>query len=389
MYELHLRWYNRLGILKHGFVEPVWARFTDGISGDEPLVFALQEDHAALIDATEFDIIEVMLRNLDLGITDVDYNFVRAGVYIFRDWECNTDDDGLTYYTLTAPSERSILSWRSVMYQAGLADRSIFSAVAAETIMKTLVKYNCTSFATVANSRHREGDLAAGMGIDITIAGDLGGGAPLSLACMGANLLDVLGKINDQAGGDFSFVWAGEGTADWTFDFHPGQLGADKSAGADRVLFSLKTSSMSNPRLRHFGARATTAIAAGKGVEDDRVISTVDGQDYATDNDIEVFVDARNEDTADGRVFRGAVRLTELQAYDELSFDVIQTSNQFYSPVAVTGRKTYRAGDLVLATYGTEQVRKIDKVVINWKAPQKNSPFEVSLVTREVPYAGS
>jgi hypothetical protein len=101
-------------------------------------------------------------------------------------------------------------------------------------------------------------------------------------------------------------------------------------------------------------------------------------------------VDARNEPEAAGREFRGLARLEEQHVHEELSFDVLQTSNQFYSPVVVAGRKTYRAGDLVLATYGTEQVRKIEKVIVNWKVPQKDDPFQISIVTREVNYvAGS
>jgi hypothetical protein len=387
MYELHIRWYDRLGVLKHGFIDPLWARYTESVSGDEPLVFALHIDHPAIADAEEFDILEVKLRNTDLGI-ESGGDFVRAFVGIFRDWDLETDEDGLDYYIFYAPHERHILGWRSVLWYAGVANRSEFSGIPAETIMKTLVQYNCTVDASVANGRQREGDLEPGMGIDITIALDGGGGEPLSASVMGANLLGILQKINDQAGGDFSFEW--QGGNDWEFDFHLGQLGDDKSTGADRVLFSLKNNTMRNPRLQRRGARATNAIAAGQGEGTDREISAVDGPDYAAGYDLETFVDARNEREAAGRVFRGLAKLEESHVGEELSFDVLQTSNQFYSPVAVTGRKTYRAGDLVLAVYGTEQVRKIEKVSVNWKVPQKDDPFQVSIVTREVTYvAGS
>jgi hypothetical protein len=384
MYEFHLRHYDRLGVPKHDFVGPLWARYTESISGDEPLVFALNVDHKAIADMEEFDIFEVRLRNTELGIEDSG-DFVRAFVGIFRDWELETDDDGLSFYTFYAPHERHILSWRDVLWYSGVANRSEFSGVAAETIMKTLVQYNCTADATIANGRQREGDLEPGMGIDITIAADGGGGEILSASMMGVNLLGILKKLNEQAGGDFSFEW--QGLNDWEFDFHPGQLGEDKSTGADRVLFSLKTNTMREPRLQRHGARATTAIAAGQEVGTDREISAVDGPDYAFNNDIETFVDARNEAEAAGRIFRGLSKLKEQRVSHELTFDVLQTSNQFYSPVAVTGRKTYRAGDLVLAVYGTEQVRKVEKVIVNWKVPQKEDPFQVSIVTREVDYA--
>jgi hypothetical protein len=387
MYELHLRWYDRTGVLKHGFIDPLWARYTESVTGDEPLVFALHEDHAALADAEEFDILEVRLRNTELGI-ESGGDFVRTFVGIFRDWDLETDDDGLTYYTFYAPEERHILSWRSVLWYAGVTNRSEFSGVPAETIMKTLVQYNCTADASVVNGRQREGDLEPDMNVDITIIADTGAGEILSASMMGANLLAAFQKINDQAGGDFSLEW--QGLNDWEFDFHPGQLGEDKSTGPDRVLFSLKNNTMRNPRLQRRGARATTAIAAGQGKGAYRQISAVDGPDYAAGYDLETFVDARNEPEAAGREFRGLARLEEQHVHEELSFDVLQTSNQFYSPVVVAGRKTYRAGDLVLATYGTEQVRKIEKVIVNWKVPQKDDPFQISIVTREVNYvAGS
>ena len=387
MYEFHLRHYDRAGVLKRAVLNPLWARYTESVSGDEPLVFALNANDPAVLDFEEFDIFEVQLRNKDLGIQGGGGDFVSPFVGIFRDWDLGTDDDGLSFYTFYAPNERTILSWRSILWYAGVANRSEFNGVEAETIMKTLVQYNCTADASIANGRQREGDLAAGMGIDLTIAADVGGGEILGAAMMGANLLAALQKLSDQAGGYFSLTW--QGLNDWEFEFHPGQLGADKSTGSDRVLFSLKNNTMSSPHLRRRGARATAAIAGGQGDGSNRQISVVYGPDYAAAYDLETFVDARNESTADGRVFRGMAKLGDQRISEELSFDVLQTSNQFYSPVAVTGRKTYRAGDLVLAVYGTEQVRKVEQVIVNWKAPQADDPFQVSIVTREVVDAGS
>lgn len=380
-YEFHLRHYDRSGILKRAMLTPLSARYTESVSGDEPLVFALNADDPAILDMEEFDIFEARLRNKELGITDSG-DFTRAFVGILRDWDMETDEDGVTAFTFYAPNERSILSWRSVLWYAGVANRSEFAGTPAETIMKTLVRYNCTADASIANGRQREGDLAAGMGIDLMVAADGGNGGMLSVSPMGANLLEALQKLGGQAGGDFSLIW--QNGNDWEFDFHAGQLGADKSAGSDRVLFSLKNDTMRNPRLRRRGAQATTAIAAGKGEGLSRSVSAVDGPDYAAGADLETFVDARNESTAAGREFRGQARLSDLKASEELTFDVLQTGNQFYSPIAVTGRKTYRAGDLVLAVYGAEQVRKVEQVVVNWKVSPSSDPFQVAITTREV-----
>jgi len=384
-YELHLRHYDRTGTLKNAVLSPAWARFTESVVGQEPLVFGLEANHPQAADIEEFDIFQVMLRNADVGLTD----FVPAFVAIQRHIDLSADDDGVEMVVFTAPNEKHILSWRHVLWYSGVANRSEFSAVRAETIMKTVVDYNFTALAahTPADpqTRQRDGDMSAGMGLDVVTAPDQARGNVLSTAFSGANVLAVMRKLVERAGGDFSFTWQGDN--DWEFEFHPGQLGSDKSAGADRVLFSLNNNTMLRPRLQVYGALATTAIAAGRGEETAREVSAVDGPDFAADYDIEGFVDARNEDSAAGREFRGAKWLEENRARAILSFDVLQTANQFYSPVAVTGRKTYRAGDLVLATYGVEAVRKIETVTVDWRPPDRGDAFLVSVTTREVPSA--
>lgn len=379
-YELYLRHYSRAGVLKNAVLAPLWARYTESVSGQEPLVFGLDRDHPQVDDLAEFDILEVMLRNRELGLAD----FERAFVGILRHWSRAMDDDGLEVITFTAPNEKHILSWRHVLWYAGVADRSDFQAVAAETIMKTVVQYNLTSLATMANGRQREGDLATAMSVNVTIDTDTAGGNVLSLAFMGANVLDVLAKVAEAGGGDFSLVWQG-GTV-WTFAFHAGQLGADKSSGPDRVLFSVEpgNNTMLRPRLKRTGAAATTAISGGQGIGIARDVSAVDGPDYAASMDMETFVDARGEPTAEGRELRGGLALEQMRVREELTFDVLQTANQFYSPIPVIGRKTYRAGDLVLASFGGEHVRKIESVEARWEAPNRGDAFTVSVTSREV-----
>lgn len=387
-YELHLRNYDRAGTLKKAVLEPLWARFTESDDGSEPLVFALNYENEAAADIAEFDIMEVMLRNKELGIQDVDGGFVRAFVGIVRDWDISTDEDGVTFLQFKAPNEKHILSWRSVMWYAGVVNRSAFANVPAETIMKTIVQYNLTADASVANGRQREGDLFPGMGVDVTIAADFVRGINLSASFMGGNVLTILQKLAEQGGGDFSLTW--QGGQMWEFEFHEGQLGADKSSGSERVLFSLKNNTMRTPRLVRSAARATVAISAGQGEGAARDVTEVEGTDFAANYDLETFVDARSESTEEGRIYRGLARLEPLRISEELSFGVLQTANQFYSPVAVTRRKTYRAGDLVLAVYaGLEQVKKIKSLAVEWQAPNNEDAFQVEIVTGEVTYAGS
>lgn len=387
MYELHLRHYDRAGLLKRAVLEPLWARYTDRVNDQLPLVFALNADDPETAAMEELDILEVMLRNKALGMQDADGGFVRAYVGILRDWDMATNDDGVTMMEYRCPGENHILSWRSVLYPANTNNRSSFSGVAAETLYKLLVQYNLTSDATVANGRQREGDLLAGMGYDVTNAAPGGLGNPISAAFMGANVLEVMRKLAERAGGDFALRWQG-GDA-WEFEFYLGQLGEDKSSGADRVLFSMATDTMRGPRLQRRRATATAAVAAGQGEDDLRMIEVVTGPDYAADYDFEMFVDARNAKPAAAIAFQGEQKLEETRIEETLSFGVLQTTRQFYSPVAVTGRKTYQAGDLVLVDYGGVSVRKIESVTVNWKAPGAGDAFQVDVETREVVYAGS
>lgn len=387
-YELYLRHYDRDGSVKNAVVNPLWARFTDAVNEDAPLVFALNEESEEADAAEEFDLFEVMVRNRALGLTD----FERAFVGVLRHWELETDEDGLTYWRFEAPHQRHILGWRSVLWPAGTNRRSDFRNVAFETLAKELVQYNFTSDAAHdandPNSRWRDGDLAPGMGVTIDIATDQGRGNNVTKAFAGGNVLGILQRLAPEGGGDFDLRWQGGaigGAADtWQFEFYPGQLGEDKSSGADRVLFSRANSTLLRPRLRRRGATATVAIAAGQGPGAARETSTVQGDDYAADYDIEMFVDARNEATAGGRQEQGAEKLEGAQVVEELTFNVLQTADVFYSPVAVTGRKTYRAGDLVLASYGGEHVRKIRRLKVDWQVPDRGAAFAVDVTTEAV-----
>jgi len=386
-YELFLKLYDRAGDIKRAYIPPIWARYSDIVNGAGPVVFALNADSDYAANIAEFDIVEVFIRNKDLLLMDSDGGFVSAYVGIVRDWDLSTDDNGLSALEFTAPGVNSILSWRAILYYANVLNRSRFDDTAAESIMKALVKYNCTSDASIVNGRQREGDLGPGMGVDLSIAADGGAGNIISATFKGSNLLSALQKIAEQGGGDFALSWLGSN--DYQFDFYPGQLGTDKSSGAGRVLFALSNATMANPRLRRFGAGATVAIAAGQGQEDAREISSAYGPDYALDYDLEIFVDARNEKTDAGRVYRGGLKLDEQRIKEELTFSVAQTGNQFYSPIDITGRKTYKPGDLALTVYGTEEIRKITGIDVFWRYPGTEDAFLVDVTTREVVFYGS
>lgn len=380
-WELHLRHYDRDGALLNGYIAPLFARYTNSLDGDEPLVFMLELGSYGELEAIgEFDLIEVMVRNQLLGVQSSTGGFVRDFVGVVRGSKPDrqTDENGVTVLTWYAPEQKHILAWRRVMWASGTANRSTFDSVAAETAVKTLVQYNCTASASAANGRWRVGNLA-GMGITLDIEADGGAGNAVSLSFTGGGLLPSLAKICEVGGDYYAIIWQGGslgGDHKWAITWG---RGSDKSAGSGRVLFSLETNTMSNPRRRYVAARATTAVAAGQGEGSDRATSLVDGADYATDNDIELFVDARNASTAGAREGQAALNLTEAEEQSVLEFNVIMTGDIFYSPVAVNGRKTYHVGDRVLASYGGDEIRRIRAAAVTWDSGGDEEPFRVEI----------
>lgn len=381
-WELHLRHYGRDGVLKNGFVVPLTARYTNSLDADEPLVLTLNALTYAALDATieEYDLMEVMIRNRFLGVASATGGFVRDFVGIVRGSAPDrfTDDDGQTYLTWFAPEQKHVFAYRRVAWPAGVANRSTFSAVSAETAVKTLVEYNCTGSASVGNGRHRAGSLA-NMGIILDIEADAAGGGNVSLSFAGGDLLASLARICELGGDYYVIEWQG-GSLDGDHEFAlTWGRGSDKSSGGDRVLFSLANNTMRNPRRRYSRALGTVAIAAGQGQGNDRAISIVSGDDYAADNDIELWVDARNAETSGGREGQAAAKLDEAAEESELLFDVLLTSDVFYSPVAVTGRATYHVGDRVLASYGGEETRRIRRAIVTWEHGGAADNFQVSI----------
>lgn len=381
-WELYLIHYGSDGAVKNGYIAPLAASYTNSLANDEPLVFSLNETtYNDLTAVAEFDIIEVMIRNRGLGIQSAGGDFVRDFVGIVRGSNPDrfTDNSGQTVLTWQAPEQKHILSWRRVGWPAGVADRSVFVLEAAETVAKTLITYNATGSATVGNGRHRAGSLAT-MGATLSVEADGSQGSNVSLTFAGAGLLEALAAVCELGGDYYQIEWQGGSLAgDHEYAITWGR-GADKSSGANRVLFSIETNTMGNPRRRYTPAAATVAITAGQGQGADREIQIVNGADYSATNDIELFVDARDIEAGDtdGLTGRGESKLIEAAEVSTLEFDVLQTGDIFYSPTAVTGRKTYHVGDRVLANYGNDEVRRIRRAMVDF---DENGQLAISIET--------
>jgi hypothetical protein len=244
------------------------------------------------------------------------------------------------YFTASCPGQMTILSWAYVMYPDRLDNRSIFTGLPAETIMKTLVGYNVTALATTANGRINDWPVAT-LQQAVTVEMDLGRGNVQDWKCGSLNLLTTLQDLAQIAGGDFDLIKTGLAT--WEFRFYPGQRGTDRTA---TVKFSQAQGNMANPSYTYDRINeATVAIVGGRGDGSTQQFTTVFSPQYdPANNYIETFVHASNADTDAYLAAKGNEYLYAAQARRKLSFKVLQT------PAVQYGRD-YFLGDLVSAFY--------------------------------------
>jgi hypothetical protein len=297
--------------------------------------------------------VEVYRRNADMGVS-----WYRDFVGIFRGQTHTSREAG--EWTIDVPGIMSVLGWRNVAWYAGTANRSTFASVAAETIMKTLVSYNAGSNATAANGRIRDGVTSAKLSNIWTISNqaDGAGGTSKSWSCAWDNLLSTLQALDKSgAGGDFDLIK----TAATTFEFrwYANQRGTDRTAS---VIFALERGNMSNPVYAYPRQNeATVAIVAGQGDGTSRVVTTRNGTDYTTSNDIEAFVDGRSYSTTAALQAIGDKVMFDRRARVSLGFDVLQAANAYYGA-------HYFLGDLVTARYlATSFTQKVNAVNVAFK----------------------
>lgn len=354
---------NTAGVLQASFDD-----FVNTLTYSKPvnkvglLQFALPADHGAIAYLTDKAQVEVWRRDRGHGVAwHADYyGLVRTTQYGY-------DANGLETFTVYCPSILSMLGWRVVAWAADTANRSAFTTVAAETIMKTLVSYNAGASATVANGRKREGAITG-----LSVQADGAAGTALDWNCAWANLLSTLQELALVGGGDFDLVSTGAAT--WEFRWYTGQLGTDRSA---TVTFATERGNMASPTLTDARAdEKTVAIVGGQGEGSLRSTAVRTGANYnASTNNIEVFRDARDRTTAAGLEDAGDTLLDQLEARRALSFTVIET------PACVYNRDFF-AGDKVTAKYRdfSETVQITDVTVSVDNQGKETKTFELTVV---------
>jgi hypothetical protein len=247
--------------------------------------------------------------------------------------------------------ENALLDWRFIMWTAGIADRSTFSNVAAESVAKLLVQYNLTSDATTANGRATNG---ANSGLPVTVETDAGQGNTISVSVTWLRLLPALQRVATLGGGDFSLEYDAD-THSWEFRWHQGYLGEDRSA---EVVFSLDRGNMQKPVLNMTNPwEPTVGVVAGQGQSEDRALVVRTGPNHVAGFTREAFIDARDLSTTAALEDRGDQRLDEMKSRYTLDFTVRQTDSLKYG-------RDYFLGDLVAWRYeglsGNQQVDSVE-----------------------------
>lgn len=263
-----------------------------------------------------------------------------------------------TFYAY-APGIMNMLSWRINAFRAGVSNRSTFTNVHAETIMKNLVYYNLGAGATTGSNPTDR--LSNGVISGVTVATDQARGNVLSVSLAYDNVFEALQKLRLISGGDFSFTKTGDYT--FQFEFHPDQLGTDRTS---TLVFSIDRDNILEPKYKKSYVKyKNIAIVGGKKENLQRDITIVD--ESASSTKREVFVSATDAETAAARTNTGSRKLDELDVQELFEFRVKQSSNAYYG-------KHYFVGDLAKVTY--KNINKTVQIVGASITFSKNAPKE-------------
>lgn len=327
------------------------------------------------VDALQFDVNAVSTTAPYIvygAIVEVYRQDVAAGIASAREFAGTVRGITTTYgqttvITAQAVGTNALLADRIVAYKSCIANRSQFSAVVAETVMKTLYNYNLSTSATVANGRMLDGRLT---GAAAATSGGLGNAT--SISCSGQNLLSALQNVQLTAGGDFALVYTAP--ANWTFTWYTGQLGTDRSAS---VILSVATGTIAKLVLKTNRITDTTAaVVAGQGEGSARVITTRPAS-LPTGLDLrETWVDARNQKTAAEYAQLGDITLrTATRNRVTLQTEVLQNAALRYG-------RDYFLGDLVTVyAYAAGNItQKVQSVALSISAAGAES-INVGLIS--------
>jgi hypothetical protein len=349
-------------ITKTGYLD---LAYRNNVNSYGTAAFILPYSHLAIPDITERCQIEIWRNDPDNGV-----GWMRDWEGIFLDekrWYDKSTNRHL-FKAYCYGSAFQMLEDRYVMWKSGVINRSAFTGVAAETIMKTLMQYNCTSSANVSNGREVDGTIAG-----LSIQADGGGGNVVDCSCAWKRLLDVLQSVASTGGGDFDLIKTG--AAAWEFRWYAGQRGTDRRA---TVIFSDTLGNMTDQiYLKTRSGKKTSLVVGGQGLEDNRMIGSKTGNGYsATDNFEKFFSSTSQASTVAGLQDVADQQLYAARDIESLSFSILPTPGTVYN-------RDYFLGDLVTGLYqGVSSTLKITGIGVSIESTGR------SVVTPELTYVG-
>ncbi len=305
----------------------LWLTCAMAVNSPGLLQFGLSGQNSAIALLELDGEIVLQRRNLALGVS---WTVEFRG--LFRGIAFQTDDRGQERCTVSCPGALSLLDRRIIAYHEGVANRSSFTGLPAETIMRLLVLYNCTDQATVANGRLRTGFMP-----EMTVESDRARGASIPARTNGKkNLLEELQELAVPGGIDFDLVPVAP--HQWVFRVYAGQRGTDRRA---EVLFSATYDNIVQPSYSDDRqSEKTVGIVGGQGEGTARQIVVRTGPEWSSENDIETWIDAGSALSEPELESIGDQQLAEYQSLPEIRFGVRQTAQTTYG-------KHYFLGDLV------------------------------------------
>lgn len=317
--EYHVRIYNRAGTLNAVVVDFLQLAYRHERNAPGLLEIDISPNHPA-VAALEIDGLVEVWRRPAGSAWYVDF----AGLYRWR--QEGLDENGRHWLKLRCPGLLHLVGRSVVAYERGVLGRSTFVAQPAETIVKALVTYNCTSSGNAADGRLRDVSLSG-----ILVEADGARGDSLDFECSLQNVLTSIQRVMNVAGGDV--VMSQAAAATYQFEW--------RAANQTDVVFAPNFGNMARPRLtRNWADERTVALAGGNGV-----FAAVQGVDYAAGyRDAEMYVSAPNYTTTDGLAAAGNAAL-EAQRVDELTFTVVQTPQARYG-------EHYAILDWITASFG-------------------------------------
>lgn len=260
------------------------------------------------------------------------------------------DSNGIVIFSLYGNGFATLLNRRLVLPTTGAAHNS--RSGPAETVAKGFVE-DC--FIASAAERQIDG---------LSIAPDLARGDTVEYNARYVQLHSVIETVCEGGGLDFG-IDEGDELGEFVFDARP-LWGLDRTVdnidGNIPVLFSLGAGNMRIPILSTNASDEKNYVyIGGQGQEEDREIvevfdaAAIAGSPYGRK---ELFVDARQEATADGLEAQGYAKLEERKTQVTLTFDVQQT-------VLSRWLVNWNLGDLVTVNYHSVTVDKqISKITV-------------------------